>query len=66
MPKRRRSNEVVTQDAGGIWTDAPIHNAILDNPEADRLLSKIAVERAIARGVSPSAAEKVYGLGKDH
>ena len=35
---------------------------MLDNPEADRALSRIAIDRAIAGGMTPARARQLYGL----
>ena len=55
------SNEAFYIGPGGKKTDADIHNDILDNPEADRLIQKQAVADAIAEGMEPSLAMKLYG-----
>jgi hypothetical protein len=46
----------------GKRTDAHLHDPILDNPEADAYLSKIAIERAIAGGMSRARAQRLYGI----
>ncbi|HYW02913.1 MAG TPA: hypothetical protein VFA86_03140 [Gammaproteobacteria bacterium] len=53
------SNELYTI-VNGRKTDAPLHEEILDNPEADRLLSEMAVQRAIEDGLSEEVARELY------
>ena len=38
-----------------------IHEELLNNPEADEAISRQAVERAIARGLTREQAERLYG-----
>lgn len=47
---------------GGQRRDAALHLPILNNPSADRLLAREAVERAITRGTSPDLAERLWGV----
>jgi hypothetical protein len=48
----------------GIKTDAPLHDDILDNPEAD-LSNRIATaRRAIADGMGKDDARLLYGISK--
>ncbi len=54
------SNEFFTRDPDK--SDAALHGAILDNPEADAALAARAIERAIARGLTRDEAEALYGL----
>ena len=56
-----RSNEAFYLSLDGKKADADIHNDILDNPEADRLIQSQAVADAIAEGMEPSLATKLYG-----
>jgi hypothetical protein len=53
----KKLGEMVDADTG---SDAAIHEELLDNPEADRELSKRAIERAMARGSSRADAERLY------
>lgn len=55
------SNELFTT-VDGVKTDAEFHDDILDNPDADAKLSRIAFERAIARGMLRAEAERLYGF----
>jgi len=41
-------------------SDAPFHDALLDNPAADALLAHAAVLRAVARGLPRETAERLY------
>jgi hypothetical protein len=51
--------EMVDMETG---ESSAIYEELLDNPEADAALSKIAVERAIAEnGMSRADAERYYG-----
>lgn len=59
---KKGSRELFTQDEEGRITDAPLHDEILDNPQADELIAAQAIERAIQRGMSRSDAEEVYGV----
>lgn len=58
------SNELFTT-TDGVKTDAELHDDILDNEDADRKLSRAAIERAVARGMSLAEARKVYGTKGD-
>jgi hypothetical protein len=53
-----KSNEL--HDGKG--NDAELHDEILDNPEAEKVLAMAAVSRAIARGMDEAVAEKLYGI----
>ena len=55
------SNEFFYLDDNGKKQDAALHEAILNNPEADKALSEMAIKRAIADGMDPEAARRVYG-----
>ena len=50
-------------DADGKKSDAGLHDAMLNNPEADRLFAQEAIDSAIARGVSAEDAQRLYGVG---
>ena len=55
------SDEAFYIGPDGKKTDADIHNDILDNTEADRLIQGQAVADAVAEGMEPSLAMKLYG-----
>ena len=58
-----RSNEFFTQDSkDDPKQDAELHEAILDNPEADRMLSEAAIRRAVNAGMPLEKAQRLYGL----
>lgn len=58
-----RSTELFTQGSkGGPKQDAELHEAILDNPEADRMLSEAAIRRAVNAGMPLEKARQLYGL----
>lgn len=59
--RSRHSGELVTRD-GRTMTDAALHAEILDNPEADRIIARHAIERAIENGLHPEMARKLYVL----
>jgi hypothetical protein len=42
-------------------SDAPLHEPILDNPDAEEAISRQAIERAMRRGLSRQQAERLYG-----
>lgn len=44
----------------GKASDAPLHDPILANPDADALISRQAVERAMRRGLTREQAESLY------
>jgi hypothetical protein len=44
----------------GKASDAPLHEPILDNPVADALISRQAIERAMHRGLTRVQAERLY------
>lgn len=46
-------------------SDAALHEPILDNKEAERRAASAAIERAVARGLSRSEAEKLYSVDDD-
>ncbi len=50
-------------DADGKKSDAGLHDAMLDNPEADRRFAQEAIDSAIADGVSADDAQRLYGVG---
>lgn len=41
-------------------SDAPLHDPILANPDADALISQQAIERAMRRGLTREQAERLY------
>lgn len=45
----------------GRKVDAPLHDEILDNNDAEKAMSKRAIARAKKRGMSTKTAEKLYG-----
>lgn len=53
-----RLKGVLTVDLVG-ESDA-IHDALLDNPEADEAISEQAIERAMRRGLTREQAERLY------
>jgi hypothetical protein len=55
------SDEFFTRDAHGRKVDAPLHEPILDNVEANKQIQADAVQRAIDDGLSPEDAEALYG-----
>ncbi len=48
-------------DSEGKLRDDGLHDAMLDNPEADAAIQKVARDAAIKDGVSKAAAERFYG-----
>jgi hypothetical protein len=60
--KKRGSRELFMLDEKGEPTDAALHEEILDNPVAKRAIAHAAIARAMARGMSRSDAEKLYGV----
>ncbi len=50
-------------DADGKKSDAGLHDAMLNNPEADLLFAQEVIALAIARGMSPADAQRFYGVG---
>ncbi len=60
--KELQGNELFTVFDDERISDTDLHEKILSNPEADKKISKLAVENAIKRGVSQKDAEKLYGL----
>lgn len=54
------SREFCTIERGKA-SDAPLHEPILANPDADALISRQAVERAMRRGLTREQAERLYG-----
>lgn len=65
LAARRRGETWQKRSEPSELSDAD-HDEILDNPEADRLLAKRAVERAIAQGLSREDAERLYGVRHPH
>ncbi len=57
MAKKRKSDELFVSGN----KDAPLHDEILDNPKAEKKLNRLAVKRAIARGVDKKLAKELYG-----
>lgn len=53
--------ELFYLDDKGEKQDAALHQQILDNDEAEQALAVMAIERALARGVSPEEAQRLYG-----
>lgn len=52
-------------DKDGNVDDTAFYEELLDNPEADRKLSVMAIERAVKRGVPREEAERIWGLPDD-
>lgn len=50
---------ILTVDLVG--EDDAMHEALLDNPDADEAISRQAVERAMRRGLTREEAERLYG-----
>lgn len=44
-----------------VGEDDAMHEALLDNPDADAAISRQAVERAMRRGLTREEAERLYG-----
>ena len=63
MGKWKQSGEVFYAEDGG-RRDETLHRAILENSDADALISHHAIERAIARGLSREEAERLYGSSR--
>ena len=49
--RERSSGELFTLDEHGEPTDRALHDEILDNPEAERVIAAQAIERAVAHGM---------------
>lgn len=60
-PRIYTSDEGFSTRPDGTRDDYDFHASIMDNPEAERLIARWAVEDAIARGMTPEAAEQLYG-----
>lgn len=61
-----RGRELFTQDSrDGPKQDAELHGTILDNPEANRMLSEAAIRRAVNAGMPLEEAQRLYGLKGD-
>ncbi len=56
MAKKRKSDELFVS---GTNKDAPLHDEILDNPKAEKKLNRLAVKRALARGVDKKLAKEL-------
>ena len=61
-PRRYPSGEGFVERPDGTRDDAAFHDEFLDNPEAKRLVAEQAIERAIANGMDPARARRLYGL----
>ena len=55
------SDEAFYLDSDGQKRDAAIHDDMLDNPEAHRAIQQQAMESAIAEGMDPAVAMRLYG-----
>lgn len=62
MPNEGRSRELFYRDGDEGRSDVALHEPILDNREADGLLSQMAIQRALAMGLTLAQAEQLYGL----
>lgn len=62
MSRKGPLHELCSIDADGRVTDEHLHAEILDNPEADRLIAREAIKRAVRRGLSRELAEQFYGI----
>lgn len=54
------SNEGFYIDKDGKKSDRAFHEAILDNPEANKAIAEEAIARAIRRGVPPEEAKRIF------
>ncbi len=61
-PKRRKviSDEGFYLDEDGKKSDRAFHEAILDNPEADKFIAEQAVARAIQLGIPSDEAKRMF------
>lgn len=59
--RRYKSDEGFVTMPDGSRSDFEFHSQIMDDPVAEQLIAKQAVERAIADGMTPEVAEKLYG-----
>jgi hypothetical protein len=64
MDKPENSGEIFYIDANRIPRDAELHDAILDNPEADNFTARMSCAAMIVRGVEPSLAQILDGVVK--
>jgi hypothetical protein len=46
---------------GGKRRDEALHGPILDNPAAEKAISRQAIERAMRRGLTREQAQRLYG-----
>ncbi len=64
MQKARKrevtSNEGFYIDEDGKKSDRAFHEAILDNPEADKFIAEQAIARAIRQGIPPEEAKRIF------
>ncbi len=56
------STECFYLDKNGKRQDAKIHEAILDNPAAEKAQAERAIKRAIESGLTESEARDAYGI----
>ena len=64
LVKNPKTREFVVETPDG-FTDAPLFDPILDNPEAEAAQAERAVARAIERGMSEADALEAYGIPGD-
>ncbi len=61
-PRKRQviSNEGFYIDRRGRKRDRKFHEAILDNPEANKAIAEEAIARAIRQGIPPEEAKRIF------
>ena len=59
-----KSDEGFIETGDGERDDVAFHDAILDNPEAEARLARIARKRAVDGGMDPKTASQMYGIPK--
>lgn len=61
MARKKAAREFCSVGPTDKLCDADLHEPILNNVEADRLIADAAVRRAMERGLSRADAEALYG-----
>ena len=54
-----------TQTDGSFTSDAAIHEAILDNPAAEKAVGEVRTARLLAQGLTPAQIDATYGEQKN-
>lgn len=65
MAGKKAAREFCSVDPTGKLGDADLHEPILNNVEADRVIADAAVRRAMKRGLSRTDAEAFYRPASD-